>query len=946
MKKMFNRVLMLLTAAFTLTAMAVQAQNMPLPVDQDVRIGKLPNGLTYYIRHNEKPKGQADFYIAQKVGSALEEDSQRGLAHFLEHMCFNGTTNFPGHNLIDWLSSIGVRFGQNLNAYTGVDETVYNIDNVPVARESVQDSCLLILHDWANDLLLEDAEIDSERGVIHEEWRQSMKGNMRIMEKILPDMYPGCKYGYRLPIGIMDVVDNFAYKELRDYYEKWYRPDQQGIIVVGDIDPDRIEKKIMELFSDIEMPANAAERTYEPVPDTPGTIYAIGSDKEQSAAVVQVMFKHDPFPNELKGDGSYYVYNYMLSMIVNMLDNRFNELAKDPAAPFAQAGAQDGNYLLAKTKSSFNVVGIAKDNDIKPVLASIYRELLRALRGGFTVSEYQRARDEYLSQIETMYNNRETRESGSYVQEYVRHFIDNEPIPGIEFEHQLINMIAPTITVEMINQVLPELVGNNVDNRVVVAMLPEKEGVANPTKEELEAIMTAVDAETIEPYKEELKSEPLIPALPKPGTITATTPDKLFGATEFTLSNGVKVLVKKTDFKADEILFGAYAKGGTSTLPGSYDKELQYLEIAMSNHGLGTYTATDLEKYLAGKQCSAQLELDDYSRSLTGSTTPKDLPTLMELIYMTMTGYTISEDDYASTQNMYKGLLANQESTPQFAFQKLMMGSLYPDAPRKQMITPADIDAARRDVILDIIAKETANAADYTFVFVGNIDIDAFKPLMEQYIATLPADAAKATTTVMYSDALTLPAGQVNKNTATAMETPQTFVAILEAGNIEYSAKDRAIANVAGEVWSKRLREKVREEMGAVYSIGGYGSLGRLSRPNAILQTAFPMKPEFKDEVIKFITDELKKMESDIKPDEIAPAIASGVKEATEGKETNGYWLGNIGGFINNGVDTASNDVETYNSITVSDVQDFMKRLNAQGNLIVIALDPEAAPAK
>ncbi|MDE7135988.1 MAG: insulinase family protein, partial [Muribaculaceae bacterium] len=445
---------------------------------------------TYYIRHNETPKGQADFYIAQKVGSILENDAQRGLAHFLEHMCFNGTTNFPGNNIVDWLETIGVKFGYNLNAYTSVDETVYNISNVPTDRTSVQDSCLLILHDWANDLLLDPEEIDKERGVIHQEWRRSMVGQMRILEKLLPTIYQNEKYGYRLPIGIMEVVDNFPPQDLRDYYEAWYRPDQQGIIVVGDVDVDRIEGKIKEMFADIEMPENAPERVYTPVSDNEGTIYAIGSDKEQQYPIISMMFKTEAFPDSLKGSMLYLMTNYMTDMVSMMLNNRFQELSSNPDVPFAQASASIDNFFLAKTKDALDLTGVAKTDDVLPTLETIYRELLRAQRGGFTYGEYERARNEYMSRLEKAYNNRNNRQNEGYVKEYVRNFIDNEPIPSVEDEYQIMQQITPMIPIEAINQLLPELVTK--DNRVILALLPEKEGVANPTEEQIAAVIAKV----------------------------------------------------------------------------------------------------------------------------------------------------------------------------------------------------------------------------------------------------------------------------------------------------------------------------------------------------------------------------------------------------------------------------------------------------------------------
>lgn len=936
MRKLFTRVFTMLGALMMLSATA-SAQDMPLPVDKDVRIGQLPNGMTYYIRHNETPKGQADFYIAQKVGSALEEDNQRGLAHFLEHMCFNGTVNFPGNEVINWLETVGVKFGQNLNAYTSIDETVYNISNVPVARESVQDSCLLILHDWADGLLLDPKEIDKERGVIHQEWRRSMVGQMRILENILPIMYPNNKYGYRLPIGTMEVVDNFPPQALRDYYEAWYRPDQQGIIVVGDIDVDRIENKIKEIFSPIEMPANAPERIYIPVEDTEGTIYAIGHDKEQKYGIVQMMFKTDPFPNEMKGNLSYMVQDYIINMIVSMLNNRLSDMMSDPETPFAQAGAQYGEYMVAKTKDAFTIVGVAKDNDVRPALESVYRELLRALRGGFTVSEYDRARSEYLSRLEKAYNNRNNRESENYVKEYVRHFIDNEPIPGIETEYQMMNMVANQIPVDALNTVLPQLITDN--NRVVVVMTPENDQFVIPTEAQLAEVIKSVDGETIEAFVDEVKSEPLIPTLPAPGKIVKESTNSQWGTTEWTLSNGAKVIIKPTTFKEDEILFDAQALGGTSIIGNDKANSLIFMDVAMSQTGLGTYTNKDLSKYLAGKQAHVSVDLGDYNRDISGSSTVKDLPTLMELIYMTFTDLTIDPAEFEALQKMYSGILQNQESDPQYIFQRDLNKALYSN-PRREVISTEHISKASREEILEIAHAMTANAADYTFIFVGNIDLNTFRPLVEQYIATIKGNAKTATKKIKYDPTLSFKSGKGTDTFTTKMETPQTYVAILASAEIPYTSKDQKLASIAGQILSKRLLDTVREDMGAVYSIGAGGSLGRISRPNAIMQSVFPMKPEMKAEVLDFIEKEFAAMQSNVTNEELSKVIEFMVKEAIEGKEKNPDWLNAIGGFEMNGVDTFNGNVETLNAITVEDVQNFMKALLKSGNYRVVVLDP------
>lgn len=939
MKKFFKKALMLVGAFLMLHATA-SAQDMPLPVDSAVRIGTLPNGLTYYIRHNEKPKGQADFYIAQKVGSILEEDNQRGLAHFLEHMCFNGTKNFPGNGIINWLETVGVKFGQNLNAYTAVDETVYNISNVPVAREAVQDSCLLILHDWANNLLLEDKEIDKERGVIHEEWRSRNVGQMRILENLLPTIYPDSKYAYRLPIGTMEVVDNFPYQALRDYYESWYRPDQQGIIVVGDIDVDRIEGKIKEMFSDIEMPADAPERVYFPVPDNEGTIYAIGADKEQQHSLVWLYFKSDPFPKEMKGNMSYLVQKYVMNMITSMLNNRFSDLANKPDAPFAQAVAMDGDFLLSKTKDALAFVGVGKDTDLTPVLQSIYREALRAKQSGFTVGEYQRAKDEYMSQLERAYNNRNDRENEPFVNEYVRHFIDNEPIPSVEDEYQLMQMIVPMLNVEMINSVLPELITDN--NRVVWALLPEKDGVALPTEEEFAAAMKAVDGETLEAYVDEMKAEPLIPNLPAAGKIVAEKALEQWGATELTLSNGVKVIVKPTKFKADEIMFTGTAFRGTAPLSADNNTDIKNIELVLSSNGLGDYTEIDLQKYLSGKQANISLEIGNFESEIAGITTPKDLPTLMELLYMTMTDVTITEDDFKALQSKYAGVLRNQESNPQYIFGRDVAKSLFAN-PRRLPITSEEVEAANRENILNIIHDATSNAADYTFVFVGNIDMDTFRPLAEQYIATLPADASKVAKEVKLDNSLTIRDGKIDDTYTTKMETPQTYAVVMATAEMPYNAKNASLASITGQILSKRLLDTVREDMGAVYSIGAYGSMNRMPGKNTQLASQFPMKPEMKQEVLDFIAAEIERMKGNVTQEELNKVIEFMVKSANEGKEKNSSWMSAISGWTENGVDTFNGNVETLQSITVADVQKFLTDLMAQGNYAIVILDPEEA---
>ena len=944
MKKIFSRLLLAFIGVVTFATTASAQMTDPLPLDPAVRKGTLPNGLTYYVRHNETPKGQADFYIAQKVGSILEDDNQRGLAHFLEHMCFNGTENFPGNQIVSWLETKGVKFGRDLNAYTSIDETVYNINNVPVANEAVQDSCLLILHDWADGLLLLPEEIDKERGVIHEEWRMRNVGQQRLMEQLAPTVYPGSKYGYRLPIGTMEVVDNFKPQALRDYYEAWYRPDQQGIIVVGDIDVDRIENKIKEMFSPIKMPADAKERVYEAVPDNAETIYAIGADPEMDNARAMIFFKSDVIPVEMRNSMVYEIQQAVTSLATMMLNNRLDEITASPDAPMAAAGSFYGNFYLSKTKDALTGVVIGKDGDILNGLKSVYREILRAKRGGFTVSEYDRAREELLSRLEKQYNNREKTENNTYVQEYVRNFIDNEPATGIEFEYQTAKMILPQLPVDVINQAFNELVSDS--NRIVMVMMPEKEGFAVPTVDQVKQAMAEVDAEDIAAFVDEVKAEPLIANLPAPGKVVSTRELPEWGAVEWTLSNGAKVVAKHTDFKADEIVMDAQALGGTSIYPDSYNETLVALPMMLQQYGLGTYTYKDLQKYLQGKQCGVSMSFDTYVRDISGNSTPKDLKTMMELLYSNFTQFNLSADELQATKNTMIGVLHNQETNPQYIFGADLSKALYSNS-RNYVVCTASIEAAKLDQITKIVKDATANAADYTFYFVGNFDPAQLQTLCEQYIATLPGDAAKAQTKLPeFNPALGLQKGDKLTKFTAPMQTPQTFAAVVEFAKMPYTAKNALLVSIAGQILTQRLLTTVREDMGAVYSISAQGRMSRTGIENAVMQSAFPMKPEMQDQVLEVIAKEFANMESNVKTEELNKVVEYMVTDATENLEKNNSWINGMSGAAINGVDTFNGKVDLLKTLTVADVQNYVKELNAQGNYRVILLNPEETPAK
>lgn len=926
-------------AGFACMPAVVRAQQMPpVPVDKEVRIGKLDNGLTYYIRHNEYPKNQVDFYIAQKVGSILEEDDQRGLAHFLEHMCFNGTRNFPGSSMIKWLESVGVKFGYNLNAYTSIDETVYRISSVPTERIGVQDSCLMILSDWADGLLLNGKDIDEERAVIHEEWRSQLPPNMRILEKLLPELYPDSRYGHRLPIGTMEVVDHFPHQALRDYYEKWYRPDLQGIVVVGDIDVDRIEGKIKELFSKIEKPVNPAERVYYPVADNEKPIVAFGSDKEQDKYVAQIMFKYDALPDSLKGTMADVTTAYLLDMAQMMLQIRLNELGQKADAPFAAASAFYGEFIMAKTKQAFQFAMLPKGNSFDEGLKAVYREALRAKRGGFTATEYARCRTEYLSQLEKAYNNRNQQENKTLAESYVRNFIDKKPIPGIETEYQMMSMIVNQIPVEAVNQVFSQIVSDK--NLVVLGMMPAREGEACPKDEDILALLSQVEAENIAPYVDNVKDEPLVSELPAAGKVVKENMLSDFGAKEWILSNGAKVILKKTDFKADEINMMAVAKGGTSVYGNDKAADLMFMPAVLEQHGLGSFTNSELTKLMAGKQVSLKVSLDDYVRRLSGNTTPKDLKTYMEMIYITFTGLTVTPDEFTAMQNLYKGVIQNQAQNPNFVFQKKVQEFLY-TSPTKQVFGVSDIEKANREDILSIIREQLANAAEFTFVFSGNFDEAELKALVEQYIATLPSVKGKKQE-LKHNPAVEIKSGNEEKEFSLKMEVPQGSAAVIISGKMPYSFKNRLMASMSAQIISARLLSEVREKEGAVYSIYTQGSQDRLSEVSVVYQTIFQVKPEKKDRALEIIRSEFENLAKETPVEELDKVKEFMVKQITGDEQTNSYWCSMMAGNELLPSEVCVKAEQVIQSITPKEISGYVNEVMKQNNYRVLVMMPES----
>ena len=936
LKRLFTA--LLIVGSAVMASAQQQPQMPPIPTDPNVRIGKLANGLTYYIRHNELPENRADFYIAQKVGSILEEENQRGLAHFLEHMCFNGTTHFPGKGIINWLETIGVRFGENLNAYTSIDETVYNINNVPVMRDGIVDSCLLILHDWANDLTLDPKEIDNERGVIHEEWRTGQGAMMRMYEQALPKAFEGSKYGHRLPIGTIEVIDNFPYQALRDYYEKWYRPDQQGIIVVGDIDVDKVEAKIKELFSPIEMPANAAERVYEQVPDNKEPIVTIAKDKEQPVTMIYLWHKHPATPNEAKGNMGYLVQNYLFTMIESMLNARLEELRQSAEPPFIDAGSGNNDFLLAKTVEAFVGIAISKDDGIPTALAAIAREIERARKFGFTASEYARAKADYLRMLESAYNERDKMKNNQYVQEYVRHFIDNEPIPGIEMEYTVMNQLAPNISIKAINSILPQLIKD--ENIVINIFGPDKEGMVYPTEAEILDILNKTKAEEITAYVDKVSDEPLMKETPKAGKIVKTE-EGPYGSTALTLSNGVRVVLKSTDFKADEIRMRAFSPGGTSVFGTKEAIQLKMLNSVASLGGLGNFSNVDLEKVLAGKKATIGATISGLSEGLNGSCSPKDLETLLQLVYLSFTAPRMDDAAFQSFKQRTKASLENQEADPMTALTDTLQKEMYGNHPLAGRVKAEMIDQIDYNRIMEMYKDRFKEAGDFTFLFVGNINLEEAKPLIETYLGGLPTINRKEN----YQDVkMDIRKGAHKNLFEKQMETPKATVLNIISGNCEYNLKNDLLMTMLSQTMSMVYLETVREKEGASYGVSAFGQLSRGVKDEAIFQIYFDTDPAKREKMEQIVMSELQKVAQEgPRPEHLAKVKEFLLKKHIENAKENGYWLGQLNNYYWYNTDMNTDYEKLVNELSVEDVKKFTKALLDQGNIIEITMTAKEA---
>lgn len=919
-----------------------QMPDMTVPVDTAVRIGKLSNGLTYYIRHNNWPEHRANFYIAQKVGSLEENEDQRGLAHFLEHMAFNGSDHFKGNDLIEWCRAHGIEFGADLNAYTSIDQTVYNIDNVPTQHQGTLDSCLLILRDWSCGLSLEQSEIDKERGVIHEEWRLRTSPSSRMFERNLPKLYPGSKYGVRYPIGLMSVVDNFKRKELVDYYHKWYHPDHQGLIIVGDVDVDHTEAQIKKLFGDIKNPANEAKLVDEPVSDNAEPIVIIDKDKEYPTSSVDLMMKHDVYPDSLKQTLPYLIQNYAKQAVTGMLAQRFTEAAQKADCPFVSAEAGDGNYIFAKTKDAFDISASPKDmSKTADALKAAYLVVRQAAEFGFTPTEYERYKSNFLSGLDKMYSNKDKRPNSSFYQACLGYFLTNEPMPSIDYTYTMMKQLVPAIPLEAINQVLPELICKSDTNLVIINFNNEKDGAVYPTAEQLLDAVHQARAAKIEAYVDNVKNEPLIKTMPTAGKIKKEVANKKFDYKMLTLSNGVTVVLKKVDFKKDQVSLSGQGGQGSSVYGKNDFANLKAFDEVIGISGLGDFSSTELSKALAGKIANADLTMSDRHMNISGSSTPKDVETMLQMAYLYFTNIKKDPDSYGNLIQQYNVGLKNRELDPQTALSDSVTATLYNHDWRQTPMLLKNVKDINYDRILQMAKERTANANGWTFFITGNFDETAIRPLICQYLGALPATKAKNPESKRVSEVTDKTADNTFYR---KMETPKSTAYMFWMNKkLPYSLDNSVKMDIAGQILSMVYLKQIREEASAAYSCGAQGGQILADDGYHIAQLVgyCPMKPEKKEIALKIMDQAVKDLAEKCDAEMLSKVQKLMVKQFDTNAKTNGFWGGIVYNDYKLHQDNYTDYKKTVEAQTPATISAFVKQFLAGANKVSIIMLPK-----
>ncbi|MCX6170895.1 MAG: insulinase family protein [Ignavibacteriales bacterium] len=855
-----------------------------IPLDGTITIGKLDNGLTYYIQKNKKPEKRAELRLAVKVGSVVEDDDQQGLAHFSEHMAFNGTKNFKKQALIDYLESIGMKFGPEVNAYTSFDQTVYMIQ-VPTDSIHVMQKAFQILEDWAHNVSYENEEIDKERGVIIEEWRLGRGASERMFKKQLPVLFKDSKYAERYVIGKKEILESFDYGTIKRFYKDWYRPELMAVVAVGDFDKSKIEALIKEHFSKLVDPKDPRERINFPIPAQKGTLFAIAADKEAPMSSVTIYSKS-------KAEPDIYVKDFRTSTVEGlfsgMLSQRLNELTQKPDAPFAYAGAGKGRFL--GDQNVFNLIGYAvKDNKMGQCLDVLLTEYERAKRFGFTQSELERTKESRLRSSEKWFLEKDKADSREYAEEYLRNFLQDEIIPGREYEYLFYKKYLPTITLAEVNAIAPSLMTG--DNRVITINMPEKEGLQIPTEQDLKAVIDAVPMKEITAYEDKVSNQPLVEKEPKASPVVDEKYLKEIDVTEWTLANGAKVVLKPTDFKNDEIMFMAASPGGSSLVHNADYVSASQAGNIIRQSGAGSFNYIQLQKYLTGKIVSVFPFVGDLSEGINGTCSPKDLETAFQLIYLNFTSPRKDSAGYLAYKAQMQNYLANQKASPEKAFQDTIQVTLNDYNIRRRPMNSELLNEIDFDKAYQIYKDRFADASDFTFYFVGKFDKEKIKPLIEKYIGSLPSIKRNET----WKDiGINYPQGVVEKNVYKGIE-PKSFVQLIFTGPFNWTPQNRWEYESMRNVLDIKLREVIREEKGGTYGVAVYGSPEKNPKERYTFNIWFGCNPERVDELTKTVFVQL----DSLKNYNIGDLYLTKVKEIqkrtneTNLKE-NRYWLSSL----------------------------------------------------
>jgi zinc protease len=921
-----------LVLAALLPAVFPGAYGQPLPLDPAVRMGHLANGFTYFIRHNEEPKNRVVMYLVNKAGSVLEDEDQRGLAHFMEHMNFNGTTHFPHNELIDYLQKAGVRFGADINAYTSFDETVYELP-IPSDNPRLLAGGISILRDWAHEALLDPTEIDKERGVVLEEKRLGKGAAERMQRQYWPVLLGGSRYADRIPIGIDTVLDNFKRPAIARFYHDWYRPDLQALIIVGDINVDSVEKTVRAKFSDLKNPIHERPRTKYRVPLSGKNSFVAVTDKEMPSTVAEVIIKHKKPPLKSAAD---YKNSITTDLFNQMLNYRYAALTRQADPPFVQGGANISEFIGGL--DSYDLSVVAKPGQLERGLKAVWRETERARRFGFTPTELARARTAYLAEIEQAYKERDKTNSNSYVKEYQEYFLDSVASPGIAVEYQMTRTDLPAVTLAQVNDLAREYIVDS--NRDILVLAPEKDKSALPDQAEVNNWLKEVAAEHLQPYKDEVSTQPLLSSEPVPGQISSEQQDTAVHVTTLTLSNGVKVVLKPTDFKNDEIVFNGFASGGTSLYNDSdYESAANAAELIAAN-GAGNYNPGQLDNYLEGKQLSVHPYLNERWEGIRGRSSKTDLETALQLIYAEMTE---PRKDSAISRGMIeriKSSLQNRGSDPNLVFRDSVTAILGDYNSRRTGPSIAKMDEVNVDKAFSIYKERFADASNFTFTFIGSIDPAAIKPLLEKYLGGLPSANRHEEARDLNIHA---PGGRILKEVYKGSE-PKSTVVMVFSGKFDYSAYNDVKMDALKETLEIRLLQRLREEESGVYNPGVYDNTVKYPQPRYSFIIQFGCSPQNAARLIASALDEVDKLKTAGPLQENVDKWRAEEKTTTETQlKTNGFWLNYLTDQLQNKDEL--NDINGYNGLLDKVTPEELKQMAglylSGSNYIQVILMPE-----